>query len=317
VRTYAAVGLLTAAVAATALAGFTGAAIALLALLAGGVGALVMRRLNGLAAATATVAGRVTGAEQGLAASETDRVTDTIRFKRLDARLGALRHQVQHDAINLHRAQLREVEGLHQLFGGFTPRAPMPSTGHWALNPTDLLALLHLVERRRPALVVELGSGTSTIWLAYALERLGGRIVSLDHEPAYAERTRTMLRAHRLESVAEVRDAPLRQISVRGDAFEWYDADALADLDAIDLLLVDGPPGSIGPLSRYPALSVLTPRLTPGATVVLDDLGRADEQETLRRWVAEDSLLTVEPTLIGQHAVLTYARHSTPAQRSA
>jgi predicted O-methyltransferase YrrM len=281
-----------------------------------GVGALVIRRLNGLAAATATVAGRVTRAEQSLAASETDRVTDTIRFKRLDTRLGALRQQVQHDAINLHRAQLRELEGLHQLFGAFTPRAPMPSTGHWALNPTDLLALLHLVERRRPALVVELGSGTSTVWLAYALERLGGRIVSLDHEPAYAEQTRIMLRAHRLESVADVRDAPLRQISVRDDAFDWYDAGALADVDAIDLLVVDGPPGSIGPLSRYPALSVLAPKLAPGATVVLDDLSRADEQETLRRWVAEDALLTVEPTPIGQHAVLTYARLSTPAQRS-
>jgi predicted O-methyltransferase YrrM len=163
--------------------------------------------------------------------------------------------------------------------------------------------------------VVELGSGTSTVWLAYALEQTGGRIVSLDHDPHYAQNTREMLRAHGLDQVAEVRDAPLAPITVREADFRWYDTGALSDLNDIDLLLVDGPPGSIGPLSRYPALSVLRPRLAAGATVVLDDLSREDEQETLRRWVYEDCTLTVEATLIGQHAVLSCARPTAPAQR--
>jgi predicted O-methyltransferase YrrM len=293
--------------------GLLAVAIVLLAILVGVIGALLLQRLREVAAAAARV-GRV---ETLLAAAEQDRATAAQRLERLDTRVGALRRQVNHDAINLQRAQMRELEGLHQLFGGFTPRAPMPSSGQWALNPTDLLPLLYLVERRRPALVVELGSGTSTVWLAYALERIGGRIVSLDHEPRYAEQTREMLRAHGLESIAEVRDAPLRRITVRDAEFDWYDTGALTGLDAIDLLLVDGPPGSIGPLSRYPALSVLRSRLAPGATVVLDDLGRDDEQETLRRWVFEDATMTVEPTLIGQHAVLSCPRSAAPAQRIA
>jgi hypothetical protein len=230
--------------------------------------------------------------------------------------LSSLRQRVQHDAINLSRGQLREVEGLHQLFGRFTPRAPMPSSGQWALNPTDLLALLHLIEQRRPAVVLELGGGTSSIWIGYALERLGGRLVSVDHEPEYAGNTRRMVAAHGLHAVVEVRDAPLRPIEVRGATFDWYDVDALADLDDIDLLIVDGPPGSTGPLSRYPALDMLRHKLSRTATVYLDDLSREDEQETLRRWAEENPGTAVEPALIGQHGLLTYARVGAPGQRA-
>jgi predicted O-methyltransferase YrrM len=277
-----------------AAAGFT-----LVALLVAGLGVLVIRRLDRIAAAL-----------------RAERATATARYKRHDRILGALRHQVDHDAINRLRAQTRELEGLHQLYAGFLPRAPMPSSGQWALNPTDLLALLHLIEQRRPRLVLELGSGTSTVWIAYALERIGGRLISLDHDPGYAEQTRTMLRAHGLTGVAEVRDAPLSPVEVRGADFDWYAAAALTGVDGVDLLLVDGPPGSTGPMSRYPALDMLRGKLSRHATVVLDDISRDDEQETLRRWAQEDTRLRIEPTLIGQHGILSYApAASTPAQR--
>src|SRR5690606_25486633 len=59
------------------------------------------------------------------------------------------------------RDQTREVEALLQLFRKVEPVAPMPSSGHWALNPTELLELWSVIERTRPRLVLELGSGTS------------------------------------------------------------------------------------------------------------------------------------------------------------
>jgi predicted O-methyltransferase YrrM len=274
---------------------------------------VLLWRLNRLAAATGE---RFTRIDRAVTERFT-RVDQTVaeRFGRVDTKLRALRGQVEHDAIKLQRGNMRELEGLHQLFGGFTPRAPMPPTGHWALNPTDLLALLHLVERRQPTVVVELGSGTSTVWMAYAVERYGGKIISLDHDPEFAERTRTMLRTHGLDAVAEVRDAALHPVTVGDTTVDWYDLTALSDVDAIDLLLVDGPPGSTGPMSRYPALPLLRARLAPGATVVLDDTSRADEQETLRRWLAEDASMVAEPVTAGQHAVLSYARRRAPAQR--
>jgi Methyltransferase domain len=206
------------------------------------------------------------------------------------------------------RAQTKEVEALFQLFAEFTPRAPMPSSGDFALNPTDLLALLHLVRARKPRLVLELGSGTSSVWLAYALEQYGGRLVSVDHDHGYAQATRALLAAHGLEAVAEVRDAPLTGIPVGGASYQWYDPSALADLRDVELLVVDGPPAATGPDARFPALHVLERRLAATATVVLDDANRPDEQEAVRRWTQTVPGLSPERTILGRHAVLAYAR---------
>ena len=321
------VAALTAATATAALTDRLPLAVALLAVLTGGSGLLVLQRLKVIQdrldnaarkVSTVAEAARRTdrATQRTLAATEQERGAAATRHKRVDAVLSGLRHQVHHDAIKLSRAQMREVEGLHQLFGAFTPRAPMPSTGQWALNPTDMLALLYVIEQRRPAVVVELGSGTSSIWIGYALERLGGRLISVDHEPEYAGKTRGMVAAHGLDAVVEVRDAPLRPIEVRGAQFDWYDTGALADVDHIDLLVVDGPPGSTGPMSRYPAVDMLRHKLSRTAAVFLDDLSRSDEQETLRRWAAENPGMTLEPTLIGQHGLLSHVRVDTPNQRT-
>jgi predicted O-methyltransferase YrrM len=156
--------------------------------------------------------------------------------------------------------------------------------------------------------VVELGSGTSTVWLAYAVQRYNGRLVSLEHDIRHAEKSRVRLHAHGLDAVAEVRDAPLNQIDVQDTEYDWYDPDALDDIERIDLLVVDGPPDSLGPFARYPALAALKPKLAPDATIVLDDVSRDDEQETVRRWLYDDAALSVEPALLGRHAVLSYGR---------
>jgi cephalosporin hydroxylase len=233
-------------------------------------------------------------------------------LRRLDAAYRAglteLRRQVERDATIRQQAQLRELEAMHQLYAGFRPRAPMPSSGHAAPNPADLLALLHVVETRRPAVIVELGSGPSTVWLAYAAQRYGGRVVSLEHDIRYAERARAQVHAHGLDAVAEVRDAPLNQIDIGGTEYDWYDPDALEDIECIGLLLVDGPPPSLGPYARYPALTALKAKLAPGATIVVDDVSHDDERETVRRWLHDDPALTVEPALLGRHAVLSYGR---------
>ena len=60
--------------------------------------------------------------------------------------------------------QSSEMEALTQLFQRIKPRAPMPSSARWALNPTGLLQLVWLIEQHRPGTIVELGSGTSTVW---------------------------------------------------------------------------------------------------------------------------------------------------------
>jgi len=243
-----------------------------------------------------------------LGAVEEMLLTAGDRHRELTDKLAAQQKAAANGTDRLLRAQTAEVEALFQLFDGFPPRAPMPSSGGFALNPTDLLDLLHLVRTRRPKLVLELGSGTSTVWLAYALEKSGGRLVSLDHDPGYAEKTRAMLEAHGLTEVAEVRDAPLRPVLLDGRSFPWYDTDALTDVRAVDLLLIDGPPEKTGPDARYPAMRVLEDKLADAATVVFDDAHRHDEQQALRKWVETIEGLTEEGEAPGRHAVLSYRR---------
>ena len=313
------------AVAGAALTGHFGAALTVLAVffaaLLGGL-LLLARRLAGMQAANRKVQSdlravldetqrRVLGAVEELLLHAGDRHREVA-----DA-LAAQQKTAAHGVDQLLRAQTREVEALAQLFQGFTPRAPMPSSGGFALNPTDLLDLLHLIRTRRPRLVLELGSGTSSVWVAYALEQCGGRLISLDHDAAYAEKTRAALVAHGLTGVAEVRDAPLRPVVLDGRTFAWYDVDAVADLNDVDLLVIDGPPERTGPDARYPAMRVLEGRLADAATVLFDDAHRHDEQAALRKWVETIEGLTQEGETLGRHAVLSYrriVRQLTPAQ---
>jgi predicted O-methyltransferase YrrM len=139
----------------------------------------------------------------------------------------------------------------------------------------------------RPKVVVECGSGASTMWIGRALRRVGeGRLISLENSADWVAIVTGLLHYEGLSSV-EVRHAPMEPIRVAGHEQPWYSASALADVEKIDLLLVDGPPGRTSKLARYPAVPALRDKLRSGATVMLDDCHRRDEKETLRKWLAE------------------------------
>ncbi|HSE07173.1 MAG TPA: class I SAM-dependent methyltransferase [Nocardioidaceae bacterium] len=165
----------------------------------------------------------------------------------------------------------------------------MPSTQGWATAPTTLQALIRLVLERRPNTVLECGSGSSSVWLGYALQRIGhGRCVSLEHLPQYAEATRAMLRQHGLEDVVEVRLAPLTQVDhPELTSYLWYDTAAVSDLDDIGLVFVDGPPGDLAPLARFPAFPLLRERCTEDAVFLLDDTQRPDESAISAQWMKQ------------------------------
>lgn len=243
-----------------------------------------------------------------VAAVEKERLANGDRHRALAQAVQNCQNQTGRTVLALQRAQIREIEALLQLFRNLSPRAPMPSCGDYALNPTDLLEVLHLIEQERPALVLELGSGTSSVWIAYALERHGGRLVSVDQDPEYAQRTRVLLAAHGLDGVAEVRDAPLEPVTIGADTYQWYADAAFADLRDIDFVLIDGPTASVGADARFPALPVLTDRLADRATVVLDDADRPDELGALERWTRDVPGLTRRPEILGRHAVLSFRR---------
>jgi predicted O-methyltransferase YrrM len=140
--------------------------------------------------------------------------------------------------------------------------------------------------RRKPQTVMEYSSGISTVVLARCVQLNGtGHVYSLENSPEYAIKTRVLLEQHGLADWATVLDAPLVTQFTRTP---WYDESAIpAELTAIDMLVVDGPPASTAPLARYPALPRLHSRMSANCTVMLDDADRSDEVEMLRRWKQE------------------------------
>jgi predicted O-methyltransferase YrrM len=184
----------------------------------------------------------------------------------------------------------RQLEALQNLNAVLPTSDVLPATRGWAASPDLLLTLVDLVITERPSLIVECGSGASTLWLALALRRFGidGRIIALDHDPVFSGKTRDFLARHDVLDLAEVRDAPLESFSLDGETYSWYARTAWEDLAGIDLLFVDGPPAATGHQARYPALPLLNKSLSPIVTIVLDDLIVPDMREVLPRWLDAD-----------------------------
>jgi predicted O-methyltransferase YrrM len=181
----------------------------------------------------------------------------------------------------------RQLEALQNLSVLLPANDVLPATRGWAASPDLLMVLVDLVITERPSLVVECGSGASTLWLALAIRRFGidGRIIALDHDPVFGGKTRDLLVRHDVCDLAEVRDAPLESFRLDGETYSWYARRAWEDLTGVDLLFVDGPPATTGPQARYPALPLLNGSLSPVATAVLDDLIVPDMQKVLRLWL--------------------------------
>lgn len=181
-----------------------------------------------------------------------------------------------------------QVEALLWLRDALRLEHPLPPTRGWAASPDLLLEVVRYIEEHRPGIVVELGSGVSSIVIAASLRRWGpGRLVSIDHDETYATRTRLELSRQGLSSTAVVLQAPLGDVIIQGQAWPWYELEENAVPNGIALLFVDGPPGPTGRLARYPALPVLFDRLGGSAAVILDDGARPDEREVVDRWQRE------------------------------
>lgn len=218
------------------------------------------------------------GERSAKAASEEWRALEkrvVVPLKQLSREIGA--GHLRFDILN----DIWSMQNLHQTV---RPTAIAPQMTAWSLEPTSLARLLHIVLERKPKLIVECGSGASTVWLAYAAREVGAKVIALEHLEKYAEASLEEIERHGLSEHAEVRFAPLEALDVGGEEYSWYSRDAWKELVGIDLLLVDGPPKATGDHARYPAVPLLEPGIGAGALIVLDDVHREEEREVLTRW---------------------------------
>jgi predicted O-methyltransferase YrrM len=162
-------------------------------------------------------------------------------------------------------------------------------TGGWAIEPDfGRLVIQETLQIPAPGVVVECGSGTTTLLIARALrERREGRLFSIESDHGYADRTWRSVRQAGLADWVEPIVAPIEPQHFGARTVPWFSLPAVdASLPTetkVDLLIVDGPP-MLSPWSRWPAVEALWPRLRDGASVLLDDGRRAGERRTAFRW---------------------------------
>ena len=149
----------------------------------------------------------------------------------------------------------------------------------WSLERPVAAELAARLQERKPARILEVGSGVSTALLAAYAARSGAYVVSLEHDPRFARRTTDLLRRHRLDGHAEVVCAPLEPLACRdGVQYPWYRTPLTGPFD---FLLIDGPPQSHG---RQAVLFAVQDALATDWEAWLDDGNRDLERACVELW---------------------------------
>ena len=185
-------------------------------------------------------------------------------------------------------------------------RQPLPNWNHWTIPPDLLAIIMNLIKNREPQLIVEFGSGLSTIVIASLIRGYGGKLISIEHDAGYAETQRKALICHGLSEHVEVRVSPIGSRTYEPFRHPWYEIPDFADLANVDLVVVDGPPDAFGAEVRFPGAEQMVAKLAPGGSIILDDVDRAGEQRIKAELLRRHPDLTVdEPRTIRGCLILT------------
>jgi hypothetical protein len=160
----------------------------------------------------------------------------------------------------------------------------------WSIAYDQANLVLDKIISLNSFVMLELGSGISTvIWSVAMMHNANNQLLSMEGKEDIYNNTKRLL-CHYGATKENVRllYAPYKEYTFPFGTAMWYDLDVLKDfLIPIDILFIDGPPDTLQPLSRYPALPLLWNRLSVNCVVIMDDGARADEQEIIRRWLKE------------------------------
>lgn len=156
----------------------------------GGVGALALR-------------------ETSLRLQEQTHEEITLYF---DEQLQKIKQAQKQDVEN----SMKQIEVCIRLQHYLGPETLLPDVHNWPISPDLGVLLINLVEQNEYDAVIEFGSGTSTLILAKALDRVARRegvdrlpLLSFDHLQEYAEKTKKILKQAGLSKHVDVVLAPL------------------------------------------------------------------------------------------------------------
>lgn len=150
--------------------------------------------------------------------------------------------------------------------------------GDWAITHAAAAELDARLAALQPRVILEAGSGASTLILARYASATGARVVSLEHSPSFAQATAGLLSSEGLLGVVDIVTAPL---TATPDG-PWYDTEIPG---GIDFALIDGPPMRDG--GRAAAWPSIAGHMADRWELWLDDTDRPGEQSALTKWSAD------------------------------
>lgn len=168
--------------------------------------------------------------------------------------------------------------------------------GVWRASTGALDVVEASIANRRPATVIEFGSGVSTVCLARYLADVHGagdafRLISVEQDAGHAAATRDLLAEHGAPVGVRVVHSPLVPPAVEGGDWCYERTDELAEIaDAPRprLAFIDGPgqtPGASGAVSmRHGVVPLLADLIDSPCRILFDDALDDPMLLTAQRW---------------------------------
>lgn len=207
----------------------------------------------------------------------------------------------------------------------YIERGVKPLSFHgWPISPDIGLYITGLIDSNNYDVIIEFGSGTSTVLMAKALQMkqlslpvrtdtdkrskgdkkpvltnsdyvdLPSKIVTFEHNSYYYDITLKALENNDVGHLVDLVHAPLVDYKYKDESqYLYYNceyklnqlANVFKDRKMNVLVLVDGPPGGTNKNARFPALVNLLNILPENVfTIVMDDYNRSDEKEIMDLW---------------------------------
>ena len=188
------------------------------------------------------------------------------------------------------QSRLLKVPKNHPLYEYF--QEEIPDT--YGLSNTMLAWFWSYLSKTEPKNIVEVGSGRSTVVLAFYVQKQlqDGKskpvVISIESEEKWLARTRENLDKFNLTGMINFIHCNLINNSGNDNIPHGYDInneklDLLLAGNDINLLLIDGPSGGHG---RGATLPSVADRLAINADIYLDDASRNAEQSTINNWLS-------------------------------
>ena len=225
--------------------------------------------------------------------------------------------------ININSGLANTAKQLESFYGiqNYLKDGVLPLNFHgWPISPDLGLYLTGLIQNNDYDVIIEFGSGTSTVLMAKSLQvksrnnhlkskskkrkkkdvllckEKTTKIVTFEHNSDYYTSTSTALKNNGVDELVDLELAPLTDYEgIDGERYLYYSCyDKLQELSsslngkkANILVLVDGPPGSTNKNARFPALPHLLSALPDQKfTFIMDDYNRSEEKEIVGLWLA-------------------------------